>query len=411
MRPHTTLSGRPVVPGTERAAVVERSFSVEFALVAACCRWPLSPAAVAAIHDARAADVDWPGVLLLANRHRVAGLVQNALSVAGIVPPPDVAQSLAAKAERLAQISVMLAGETVRLQQLLGAQNIPVAVLKGAGLAQLAYGSLKLKHSRDIDLLVPADRALIALQLLEREGYSLVLPAAQLSDAQRRAVVQYGKEIELAHPVRKTRVELQWRAAVNPYLLKGIDANSATQDVFLSEGTSIRTFADEDLFAYLCVHGAHHDWFRLKWLADVNAVISQNSDADLIRLFRHAQTKGAGLCAGQALMLCHQVFERPLPAELKAELAGSKKVTRLTAIAFNAMADMDVDGDRGFMGVTKAVFRQFLLGQGWAYFAAQCRIALVGLPDAIRMPLPALLHFLYPIMRLPLWLGRRSKHR
>jgi len=51
---------------------------------------------------------------------------------------------------------------------------------------------------------------------------------------------------------------------------------------------------------------------------------------------------------------------------------------------------------------------QFLLGQGSAFFAAQVRTAAVGIIDVISLPLPPYLHFLYPLLRLPLWLWRRA---
>jgi hypothetical protein len=49
-----------------------------------------------------------------------------------------------------------------------------------------------------------------------------------------------------------------------------------------------------------------------------------------------------------------------------------------------------------------------LLGHGWAFFAAQVRTAAVGIIDVISLPLPPYLHFLYPLLRLPLWLWRRA---
>jgi hypothetical protein len=58
--------------------------------------------------------------------------------------------------------------------------------------------------------------------------------------------------------------------------------------------------------------------------------------------------------------------------------------------------------------VWRGFWTQFLLGQGWAFFAAQCRTASVGIIDVISLPLPSYLHFLYPLLRLPLWLWRRA---
>ena len=45
----------------------------EFALVTACCRWPLSEAALATICGASTPAIDWSDFLEVVSRHRVAG--------------------------------------------------------------------------------------------------------------------------------------------------------------------------------------------------------------------------------------------------------------------------------------------------------------------------------------------------
>jgi hypothetical protein len=379
--------------------------SREFLLTAACCRWPPSESRNAAIRAAAAGVTDWSCFLRVVKRHRVVGLVHTALLSACVELPSPVAQELASGALRIARQNLVLVAETVRLQRALDAACIPVMVLKGVSLAQLAYGSLNSKHARDIDLLVPPDRAEAALQLIERESYALSSPAERLSEAQRRAVVRYGREFELVRHGSNLLVELQWRVAYNPLLLKGIDAYSSTQNVSLADGASIRTLTEEDLFAYLCVHGAYHAWSRLKWLADVNALIAAN-ETGITRLYRHAQGRGAGPCAGQALLLCHRLFNLRLPLGLAAEIQGNRKSGRLEATDLKAMTDphTEMKVERTSRSRDRHVLRQFSLGQGWAFFAAQCRVASVGLVDVIHLPLPASLHFLYPLLRVPLWL-------
>jgi hypothetical protein len=167
--------------------------------------------------------------------------------------------------------------------------------------------------------------------------------------------------------------------------------------------------ARDDLFAYLCIHGAHHAWSRLKWLADLNAFIA-STDADILHLHRHAQARGAGFCSGQALLLCQRLFALPLPDGLAFELQGTARVRKLYAIAADTMADRTRGEGSG--GNAPAAWRsfwtQFLLGRGWAFYAAQGRTAAVGIIDVISLPLPPYLHFLYPLLRLPLWLWRRA---
>jgi Uncharacterised nucleotidyltransferase len=389
-----------------------RGLTAEFLLVAACCRWPPSEIRNSAVRAAAANIIDWDDFLRVVRRQRVFGLVHDALRSAAIDCPTAVAGELASRMQRTARWNLTLAAETNRLQRMLAAANIPVLVLKGVALAQLAYGSLRLKHSRDIDLLVPPECVEAALRLVERDAYALVLPAQELNEPQRAALVRYGREVELVHRGSKVRIELQWRLVDNPMLLQGINVHSPTQSVCIGDGASVRTLAEEDLFAALCVHGAVHAWARLKWLADLNALIAAN-DADLMRLYRHAQDRGAGLCAGQALLLCHRLFDLRLPPALADEIRTNERVGKLAAIALAAMttAQPPTEGDPGFVGVARGVLNQFLLGQGPAFFMAQCRVASVGPADIIRWPLPRPLHFLYPLLRIPLWLWRRTMLR
>lgn len=382
--------------------------SREFLLVAACCRWPPSKSRDDAI-GAAADPIDWDNFLRVVKRQRVAGLVHNALLSAAIGIPAPVALQIASDAMRILRRNLILASETIWLCNVLDAAQIPVVVFKGVALAQLAYGSLRVKHARDIDLLVPPDRAEIALRLLEQEGYALASPAPHLSDTQRRALIRYGREVELSHPDTRVRVELQWRVADNPMLLKDVDACSGTQNVSLPDGAKVRTLENDDLFAALCVHGALHAWSRLKWLADINALIMAHS-LDITQLYRYAQAKGAGLCAGQALLLCYRLFDLQLPPALRDEFQTNRRVEKLTVIALSAMTDPHAgpEIDRGFLGVARVVRTQFLLGKGWEFFLAQCRVASVGPVDVIRLPLPRSLHFLYPLLRLPMWLWRRT---
>jgi hypothetical protein len=381
--------------------------SPEFLLVAACCRWPPSQSRNAAVEAAAAPVADWNAVVLTARRQRVAGLVYDALLAAGVPLPAAAAAEFARRAQTIFRKNLLLAAETGRLQKLLDAAEIPSVALKGVALAQLVYGSLKIKDTHDIDLLVPQDRAIAAMALLERDGYALSFPANHLSATQRRAVVRYSREVAFIHRDSRVFTELQWRVADNPELLKEVHAASPTQNVVVADGLSARTLTRDDLFAYLCIHGAHHAWSRLKWLADLNAFVAAT---DVMHLHRYAQAKGAGFCSGQALLLCQHLFALPLPDSLASELQGTARVRKLYAIAADAMADRTrgAGGGGNMPAAARSFWTQFLLGQGWAFFAAQCRIASIGIIDVISLPLPPYLHFLYPLLRLPLWLWRRA---
>jgi hypothetical protein len=333
------------------------------------------------------------------------------LAAAAVPLPPAIQAELAARAQRIVRRNLLLAAETGRLQRGFDAAGIPAVVLKGMALAERAYGAFAIKHSKDIDFLVPPDRAEDALRLLERGGYALVMPAATLGAAQRRAGVRYGHEFAVRRPGREPLVDLRWRLTDNEHLIAGIAPFARSRPLTFSDGIGLRMLDDADHFVYLCVHGASHAWSRLKWLADVNALIALKSADDIARLYRHAQGAGAGVCAGLALLLCRRLLALALPSDLNDTLARSRRLRLLAAMCLDVMAGPDAQTemeDRRF-GSTRVALVQFLLGRGPFFLIEQCRIQSVRLGDVVAYPLPRALHFLYPLLRLPLWLWRRAR--
>jgi hypothetical protein len=387
---------------------MQASFSDEFALVAACCRWPPIADVVADVRRRAADALDWRLVLRIAERHRVVALVHHALHAAGVPCPDDVQALFERRSAAVARQNLALAAETLRLQRRFDAAGIPAVVLKGVTLAHRAYGGTAFKHGRDVDLVVPPAQACAALRILEDDGYALVDPARELTDAQRHAYIARGYQMELFDGRRGTRVELHWRLSENPHLLAGVDAFADGQSVPVAGGT-VRTLNDADLFAYLCVHGADHFWFRLKWLVDLNALLAPIDDAGLGALYAHAHAHGAGLCAGVALLLCARILGRTLPAALHDALPCDRRVRRLVAISLDTMLGADpANAPVPDLARLAAELRwRFLFGRGPRFLLAQCAIAATAPADVLRWPLPPALRFVYPLVRLPSWVMRR----
>ena len=381
-------------------------FSREFTLVAACCRWPLDRAAVRA---AAAGPVDWSGVVRLAERHRVLAMTHSAVSHLALPMPAEMAASSARESREIAWRNLAHARECVRLQALFGSAGIPVSFLKGVVLAQAVYGTLGFKQGRDIDAVVRPGDVASAVRLMEAEGYVPDEPAQRLGAAQIGALVAYGSQMEFSRDGGRVRVELHWRVAANPYLLRGLDPFAAPATVALPGVGALRTLPPDDLFAYLCVHGASHAWSRLKWLADLDAGLAATDAAGLERLYRHAARLGAGLCAGQALLLCHLLLGRKLPPALHGALAADRRVMRLVATAVRRLSEGDPAAAKAGnpMRTLRNLVEPFRLGRGPHFLAAQTRSLLIGKADAIRWPLPLALAFLYPLLRVPFWLWRQ----
>jgi hypothetical protein len=387
---------------------MQASFPDEFALAAECCRWPQTAEIAADVRRRAAGALDWRLFLRIAERHRVVGLVHHALHGAGVSCPEDVQTILEHKSAAIARQNLALAVETLRLRRRLDEAGIAAIVLKGAPLAQRAYGTAAFKHGRDIDLVVRPGRAFAALQILEGDRYALVDPARELTDAQRHAYIARGYQMELFDARRGTRVELHWRLSENPHLLAGIDAFADGQAVPLA-GDTVRTLNDADLFAYLCVHGAAHFWFRLKWLADLNALLGGRDDAELGALYAHAKAHGAGRCAGQALLLCERLLGLRLSPALHDVLVRDRGVRRLVAISLGCMlgANPAVEPVLDAARQASELRWRFLVGRGPRFLLSQCAIAVTAPADVLRWPLPPALRFIYPLVRLPSWVMRR----
>lgn len=360
---------------------------------------------------AAAHGVDWTRFGLVVNRQRIAGLVEAALGAARLAPPADVSAPIARAARLIVQRNLAAAAETARLADLLAGAGHPVLAVKGVVLGTLAYGSIALKHSKDIDLLILPEHADAVITLLEHDGYRLTLPATRLSAAQRRVLPAYGKDVALRKPGGSAQIELHWRLFDSRALLPGITARAPAQRVALGGGRSVPTLAQPALYAYLAMHGATDGWSRLKWLADLNALLAPLDDAAVAALHESAVALGAGAASAQALMLIRDMFGRDVARDLAASSAPSRRVALLVAGAYRMMAPQDGARETStwWRGQLLALAMQPLLAPNARHFAQMLRSVLY-LPQAMYASrLPPALYALYPLIRVPSWMVRRAR--
>ncbi|MEA3052108.1 MAG: hypothetical protein QOG72_1011 [Sphingomonadales bacterium] len=374
--------------------------SREFQLVAACCRWPPSPERHSAVLGA-AGSVDWALVARIAERHRVEGLVWAALRGSGVVVPEAPGARLRGAAAHIARQNLELAAESLRLSGLLAAAGVRHLFVKGISLGALVYGSIGPKMGWDIDLLVPLESVEAAAALLEGAGYGLAIPAGPRARERLGRWHEHWKESvwKTADP-RRLHVELHTRLSDNSMLLPEVGSDSPLQQVEVAKGRFLPTLQTDDLFAYLCVHGASSAWFRLKWIADVGALLGDRAPAEIDRLYRRSQDLGAGRAAAQALLLCRRLFGTPLPPELAAELEADRMNRWLVAIALRKLAGRAVATELHETRLGTATIHLMQLGllPGLKFKLAELGRQLVNPHDRVAVPLPRGLGFLYPLV-------------
>jgi Uncharacterised nucleotidyltransferase len=288
--------------------VARKPFSTEHNLLLACCRWPVAPDAVRA---AATPDIDWDTFIDLLDRHGVVSLAGNAIWKSGVNLPDENRLALQISVERQVRHSLHMTRETARWAQMFSNAGIACRFFKGPTLAKLAYADFGLKRSADIDALVPRAQASQARDMLNCAGFEILKPHgldARFVDR----YLHWAKEIAFAH-ADGTIFELHVRLSPNERLMRQVTAESDCQSVSIGS-VSVPTFSDRRLYPYLCYHGAHHGWSRLKWLADLNAFLESR---DIAALHRQAVDQGLSNESIVALSLCRDLLGREYPASQK----------------------------------------------------------------------------------------------
>ena len=335
-----------------------------FDLLVECCRQSFSAPDPARLGSAMA-DVDWSLFLILARRHRVEGLAAQGLRCVPTAVPPTIAASLAEDCARIARNGLASAVECSRVNAAFAAASVPLLFVKGLTLARLAYRNPFVKMGWDIDLLIdPADVGAAAM-VLDGLMYRVLTPTDGAS------VVSWHRfNKESVWTCGDHFVELHSRLADNRRTIPTITVHSPRQSVEIAPGVILTTLADDELFAYLTVHGGSSNWFRLKWVCDLAALVSDCDAVELAVLVTMARELGAGRAPAQAILLCAALFGGVF-AEAAAwlGLAANPANRWLTASAMTELAGKHAHlepTERRF-GTLRMHLTHLGLGTGWTY--------------------------------------------
>jgi hypothetical protein len=267
-------------------------------------------------------QLDWNYLLGAAEQHGLLPLLRKRLDEVGVVPVGLVRACINNAGHNLA-----LTGELVRVVSLFEQNGIECLPFKGPALADQLFGSIAMRQFCDIDLLVRVKDVSVAKELLLSRGYK---PEFTLSPAREAEYLRS----EHAFQFRKDDfvLELHWRfgSKDQSFPLSPSEVWPRLETRML-QGHRIRALARDDLFLYLCLHGAKHGWERLEWICSLGELARTQPPLDWSALANLAQRNGAVRALHLGLLLIHYVCAAPLPVELASSILFDRAAEELAA--------------------------------------------------------------------------------
>lgn len=381
--------------------------SPEFEVLVAASRPLTRPDDIAALQAKCALPIDWAKLPRLGRRHGVAPLVAQALLThAPEVLPRPINGQLKVLLSSNRFTSGFMRSELLRIDQALTDQGIMPCHLKGLALAHQIYAPPDLRAAGDLDIVVPQVQFEQAAGVLRGLGLERAEPAWDLSKRAQRVFSPDSHHQAFRNPAKGIAVELHWALAAPLFLTSEVNQDWLGRATPVSlGGRQVLTLSGETLLAYLLYHGARHAWCSLKWLADVAALLETRLDLDLQIAADMLAVAGWQRALPQAELLLNRLYLRPISPAGQNLLAQHPDSAELAHEALLALVDPAVYtapkgrgyglGLLAYLGRLKPDFR----------FRLSLLIAeLLRLERWPYRPLPGRLVWLYPVLRVVVWL-------
>lgn len=220
-----------------------------------CARVEPAPAAVAG-------QVDWAALTTRLISDGLASLAYQQFKDRPDALPPDAFATLKKSYYQNASANHIRLEELSRLGRCLAQENIPLLVLKGGALAQTAFPDSALRFMGDLDVAVPPEQIRPALDIFQREGYTLQSDRQEPENP--RLLQEGGWHLILSKIVwgKQVLIELHWplRRQVLVNQLSYLDVDHIWQTAIpLDVDNNLWQPAPAVMLLHLCLHaGLQH---------------------------------------------------------------------------------------------------------------------------------------------------------
>jgi hypothetical protein len=189
--------------------------------------------------------------------------------------------------------------------------KIPTLILKGAALALLYYKDIGLRPMADLDVLVPADRAVDAIGRLRGSGWKPVIALPRCITTDYMLAI---KAINLTRNKTDPQLDLHWHVfqeCLEPD--SDIDLWERSVPVVCGNMQS-RALSSADQFLHICAHAMEWNAVApIRWVADAMAVLSSAPHFDWEHVLQQARQRRLVLTLQNMLPYLRRLVAAPIP--------------------------------------------------------------------------------------------------
>jgi hypothetical protein len=254
-----------------------------------CSHTVISPEAVENIRGDLSRNVDWDGLIAIAEENSTLPLIERNLRlVAPDLVPEEAKERMASAARASAFRGLRLTGELIQVMAAFETAGILALPYKGPVVAMQAYGELALRPFDDVDILVPQRNMPEAHDAMVTLGYRPSLSWLTSASVQNFPAAVPG-EYKYYNAARDAIVEIHTERTLRHFPVVPDLDDFACNGVHVGvSGREVLTLCPEDAVVALCVHGAKDFWERLIWVTDIAEMIRAHPQMDWDRVWRRA---------------------------------------------------------------------------------------------------------------------------
>jgi len=255
------------------------SSAESFQVLSLCTARPGHAAIADRLRSAVARVSDWPALVNDAEAHGLEPLLFAHARECGLSLPAETETRLKIRCVQHAHAAAVRTLAIGRTLDVLEAAGTPALILKGAALAHLVYPSASLRPMRDVDLIVPADRAARAWRLLLESGFapSGQDPGSRHHHLQPLAISLHGVTVHLEIHTRPL--------ATIPFVSSlGYEELAGRSQTFACGERAARTLSREDMLWHVYAHAFAIGVLRpeVRWISVADLVAAVDAWVDVL---------------------------------------------------------------------------------------------------------------------------------